>query len=393
MKKILYILTAIIVVVTVGFYAAAKYYLYSGPYVLDQCNPSETYTLDVFYSELDEYIKSFHDPNFKYNLKDVRGHFSITPGGSTDLYGACDMVYVFWILDELEERTTAEGRAHWANLIRSYQDPETGRFDRGNLSGESSTHATAFATAALKLLGSSPKYPHTWAEDIFSTPEQVDAWLDSFSWNEVWTGSHEAGAAAAVIDAPGGIDLPDNWDEMVLTAFTRRVDPRTGFWKNGILDPVLQEPTTVDLGGAAHFWWIYDHPGKSIPYPEKVIPGILELQRETGLWGARVFNGAFPQGIDFDAVNGMRIAWKSVSPQFRRENRGDIISALDRYACAAHYHLNHEGALEKYRKVHKIVGTLNTIAEVNMLYRELTGKERILTKKRWRSSLATVCWQ
>ncbi len=393
-KKLLWILLIFVSLAAAGFYTAVRYYLYSGPNVIDQCELSEKYDLRDFYSQLDEYIRSFHDSKYPYNPDDLRGHFSISPGGSTDLYGAADMVYVLWILNELDERTTASGREEWASVIQSYQNPKTGLFDRGNLSGESATHATAFASAALKLLGKRPKYPHRWAENIFSSPADIETWLDSFSWNEVWTGSHEAGAAAAVIDAPYGVDLPDEWKDWVLDAFTGRIDKKTGFWKNGIFDPVLRNPTTVDLGGAAHFWWIYDHLREPIPYPEKAITGIIELQRKTGLWGARVFNGAFPQGIDFDAVNGMRLAWKSASEDYKKENMDEVIASLDRYACAAHFHLTREGSVkEVYTKVHKIVGTLNTIAEVNLLYRELTGTDKFITPKKWRSALTRVTWQ
>ncbi|MEM9489528.1 MAG: hypothetical protein AAGC55_10315, partial [Myxococcota bacterium] len=230
---------------------AARYYLHSGPYVQDQCTPSDVYDLRGFAAQLDNYLKSYYDAKYPYDPQDIRGHFSIMPGGTTDLYGSADAVYILWITDQLEERTTAEGRAEWIAVLQSFQDPDTGLFDREIVSGESVTHATAFATAALRLLDAQPKYPHRWAEKLFRDRAAIDAWLDEFSWTEVWTGSHETGAMAAVIDSPTGVSISDGWEHQVLAAFTSRIDESTGFWKNGLFDAIFTSPTTVDLGGAA----------------------------------------------------------------------------------------------------------------------------------------------
>ncbi|MEM9493266.1 MAG: hypothetical protein AAGC55_29215, partial [Myxococcota bacterium] len=144
----------------------------------------------------------------------------------------------------------------------------------------------------------------------------------------------------------------------------------------------------------AHFWWLYDRLDRPIPYPEKAITGIIEVQRDTGLWGARIFNGAIPQGIDFDAVNGLRLALKAVSEDHRNAVKADIVATLDRYACVVDHHLARDGSMaELYPKIHKIVGTLNTIAEVNILYRQLTGRDRFILDRPWRSALTEVSWQ
>jgi hypothetical protein len=304
------------------------------------------------------------------------------------------MVFVLWILGELESRTTDAGRREWVSILQSFQDPRTGRFEPGGVAAESTMHATAFATAALKLLGSRPRHPHAWAEPLFAEPETIRRWVDSFNWNQIWSGSHELGAAAAVIDAPRGVDLPEKWGDWTLDVSTEKLDHRTGFWKNGVLDRVWRRPTTIDLGGAAHFWWIYHHLGRPIPYPEKVVPSILALQRESGLWGTRLFNGAYPQGIDFDALNGLRLAWLQLSEEARSAQRGQILEALDRYACAADAHLNGEGSVERlFRTSHKLVGTLNALAELDLLHRTLTGASKLETPRPLRSALTEVAWQ
>lgn len=394
MKKALIIVAVVLLVLVGGFFLAAAYYLYPGPDGIADADLSAQADLSRFAAQIPGVIERHHDPAFPFDPQDLRGHFSIDAGGSEDLYGAADLAYVLWITGELYDRTSAEGRAEWAAVINQYQNPETGLFDQGNDSGESVLHATAFATAALKLLGHKPAHPHRWAEDIFGSPEGIEAWLDSFGWNQIWSGSHDTGAAAAVIDAPEGISLPPDWEEWTLTAFTARLDERTGMWKNGVLDPILRFPTTVDLGGAAHFWWIYDHLAAPIPEAETAIRSTLRLQRDTGIWGARVFNGAFPQGIDFDAINGYRILLPWTSPEFREEMTDEILASVDRYAAALEFHLNRPDSLtELYRDSHKLVGVLNTIAEVDVLYRQLTGRRKITGMPQWRSALTFVAWQ
>jgi len=387
-------LLLVVLVVAVGAFAVYRYAWYSGPHLLDRCETSRTLRLEVFLPQLEPFLERFHDPRARFDRRDLRGLFSTRAGGHTDLYGSADLVYVLWILDELESRTTAEGRREWVSTLQSFQDPETGLFRPGEAAVESITHATAFATAALKLLGSRPLHPHRWAEQRFASPEAIREWVDSFEWHQIWTGSHELGAAAAVIDAPEGIRLPAEWADWTLEAFTERVDDDTGLWKNGLLDRVWRGPTTIDLGGAAHFWWIYHHLGRPIPHPEKVIANVLALQRKTGLWGTRLFNGAYPQGIDFDALIGLRVAWLQLSEEARASRRGQIKEALDRYACAADAHLDTAGSVDRlFRKPHKLVGTLNALAELDLLYRALTGRPKLETSSPLRSALTQVAWQ
>jgi hypothetical protein len=384
----------VVLVLLAGAYAVVRYAWYSGPYLLDRCDPSRSLRLDDFLSQIEPFLQRLHDSPANFDPHDLRGRFSSRAGGRTDLYGSADMVFVLWILGELESRTTTPGRQEWVSMIQSFQDPRTGRFQPGEAAVESATHATAFATAALKLLGSRPLHPHAWAEQLFADPGAIRQWVDSLNWHQIWSGSHELGAVAAVIDAPQGIRLPDEWADWTLAALTEKLDDETGLWKNGVLDLVWRRPTTVDLGGAAHFWWVYHHLGRPIPHPEKVIDNILALQRETGLWGTRLFNGAYPQGIDFDALNGLRLAWSQLSEESRSARRSQIVTALDRYACAAIAHLEANGSVERlFRRPHKLVGTLNALAELDLLYQALTGRPKLETAVPLRSALTRVAWQ
>lgn len=388
------LVVSLLVILIIGIWGVYQHYFDYGPDLeLDSCSNSQ-YGLQIFAGEIETFIKKFHDPAIAFKANDLRGEFSIHEGQSADLYGASDLVYILWITGELQERTNEQGRAEWAELLRSYQDSETGLFSRNIVAGESITHATAFATAALRLLGSKPQYPHQWADEIFNSKASIDKWLDSFNWHEIWTGSHEMGRAAALIDAPAGVDLPDGWRDWLIEAMTARNDPKTGFWKNGIMDFVLVDTTTIDLGGAAHFWWIYHHLGQPIPHPEKVIDGIISLQKKSGIWGNKLFNGPFPQGIDFDAVNGFRYAYGALPVEKQSQYREKILKSLNIYACAVNRFLNQPGAIHRYyHSAHKLVGTLNAIAETNQLHIQLTGTPIFLLPKNWQSTLNVISWQ
>lgn len=391
------IVGAIVVAIIVAAFGVYRYFWYSGPVPKSEIDPP--YDLSGFEAQLEGFLEAYHDPAYPFDPSDLRGHFSIDAGGETDLYGSTDVAYILWITGQLRERTTVAGRAEWAALINSFQNPDSGLYDRGNDSGESTTHATAFATAALRLLGHSPAVPHRWAEERFADRSSIEAWLDEFGWNQIWSGSHEAGAVAAVLDAPGGISLPVGWQREVIDALEDRIDPRTGYWKNGVLDVVLRRPNTIDLGGAAHFWWLYDRIGVAIPYPEKAIRGILRTQKRSGIWGTRLFNAPIPQGIDFDAINGYRLAYSALSTVERSagsgaELRESIIDSVYRYARAVDMHLSTSGSMQElYHSTHKLVGLLNAIAETNALCEQLGIAPVFETEGEWRSALEVVTWQ
>lgn len=353
-------------------------------------------TLDFggFVAQTHRFLGRFHRPPRALEGGGLRGEFASAADAAPDLYGAADAAYALWILDELDALAGPDDRAAWAERIRAYQDPDTGWFDRSRLAGHGTPHATAFATGALRLLGSAPAAPLRHAAALFADRDRIDAWLDGFRWQQIWTGSHAAGAAAALIDAPGGVALTGDWSETLLDALEARVDPRTGFWKRALHDRVWRRPTTIDLGGAAHFWWLFDRLGRPIPHAERAVEGILGLQRRTGLWGNRVFGGRFPQGIDFDALHGLRVAWPALLPERRDALAPRVRTALDRYARAAHAWLAPDGSVDRwFRTPHKLVGTLDALAELDLAARTILGEPRVRTPRPLRSALTSVSWQ
>lgn len=347
-----------------------------------------------FLADARRFLAGFQLPPAADLGDDLRGRFSSRRGGPHDLYGAADAAYALWILGELEARSSAAGRAEWAAHLQRFQDPASGLFDRAFLPGHGAAHATGFAVGALRLLGSGPTHPVRRGEQLFASRESTERWLDRLRWSQVWTGSHAAGVAAAILDAPEGVALPAGWADVLLDALTARVDPATGFWKRAWHDRVLRRPTTLDLGGAAHFWWLYDRLGRPLPHPARVLDGILGLQRPSGLWGSRIFGGAFPHGIDFDALHGLRVAWRDLAGPAREARRTRVEAALARYGRAAHDALCRPDATARlFRTPHKLVGTLDALAELDAASETVLGRRCSEGHPALRSALSRVAWQ
>jgi hypothetical protein len=55
---------------------------------------------------------------------------------------------------------------------------------------------------------------------------------------------------------------------------------------------------------------------------------------------------------------------------------------------------NADGSVERlFRTSHKLVGTMNALAELDLLYLTLTGSPKLETSDRLRSALTRVAWQ
>lgn len=101
-----------------------------------------------------------------------------------------------------------------------------------------------------------------------------------------------------------------------------------------------------------------------------------------------------PQGIDFDAVNGYRLACEALSAEGRGRARDRIVATLEQYGCAVAMHLSPDDSMsELYHSTDKLVGLFNAIAESNAVLQQLEGRDLFLLEGEWRSKLYVVAWQ
>jgi hypothetical protein len=295
------------------------------------------------------------------------------------------MVFTLFITNEFEnyyQDFTEEKRAIWIANIQKFQNPKTGWFKQGSwnyYSHHFKEHSTAYATSALKLLGSKSKYSLKLGNKL-KTKITVEIWLKKMQWGLLfWPGSHRGGGVPAVFATTGDVPHP-NFFELYFDWLDREADPEVGFWRRGLIHKIQKNRLTKhELGGSIHLYWIYEFMKHPIPYPEKVIDSTLKLQNKWGLWDKEI-----GYCIDLDAIFCMARCCKQLNGYRKDDIYESIIKFLD-YTIPK---LNDKNFLfNKYENSHKITGYLEAIAEIQKFYPDL-----IKTSKPWRESLDITPW-
>jgi hypothetical protein len=220
----------------------------------------------------------------------------------------------------------------------------------------------------------------------------MDRWLKGIWWDVVWVGSHQGGGIAASLHMTGEAD--DQWFDWYFDWLDREVNPQTGLWQRAWFKKIKKRPTMHDMGGAAHFWWIYQHRERPIPYPERVIDTLLGLQLDSGLWDRKPKKGDFPYCINCDAVNGIKLAYLTLLESGAEYRTDDIRRSFDRYLRRCREVLTAEGAVQRLYSdnSHDLPGAIIGIAEADQFFKTTTGKSRLKTRRPWRSVLEVICW-
>jgi len=259
---------------------------------------------------------SIHQTDFVDHLQNnsnFSGNFSLYPGRSSpDLYGMIDAAFTLFTINQLENKTDHASRSFWAKRILGCQ-ADNGWFTKNNLRGHSKEHATAYALSALQLL--SIEENENYIDQINPIPEILSIvrekhnfwnWIEKLDfefnphsilkkrlgWHYIWRGSHVGGGIAAIIGMTehlfsnwwGIENAAETWYSWYIEWLNQKVNPETGYWQLGVWNKFYIKPTLIDMGGAVHFYWIYEKLKKTFPYPEELIESTLSLQKNNGLY-------------------------------------------------------------------------------------------------------------
>lgn len=313
------------------------------------------------------------------------GQFSLHPGAkNSDLYGMLDAVYVLHTLGRLEEMTSIESRKEWAKRILACQD-EDGWFTGLSFRGHPKEHATAYAIGALKLLKAHDEVdylsliqPIKSLRSILENYSTFESWMShlgfwsirdipkkNLGWHYIWRGSHVGGGVAAVIGMleerliewwGGSVDV-EQWFIWYFNWLDRRVDVKTGLWQRAFWNLVYRGPTIIDLGGAAHFLWIYEARRQPFPYPQALIESTLRLQKKNGLYRDHPFC------IDLDANHALIRAYCQLSSSVQQRLKTRVHKAILADFTAISRYLLQTPLIEAYPDTHGLPGALIAMKE------------------------------
>lgn len=210
----------------------------------------------------------------------------------------------------------------------------------------------------------------------------------NLGWYNFWPGSHVgAGIMATMImreqlKAPGG-QVPAVQDVPELDAFfglaNDRIDAGAGCWRPRIKRLLRDQPSVGDLGGAAHFIWLYDRLGVRHPHPEPLLRHALRLQRPSGLFADR------PSCLDLDFTHVISYAARLGAAR----DVDAVDEAMLRNGLAVLAHVLDEPRLGAYEDSHGLPGALCAVAQVDsyLRWRRLDS-----TASPTRNVLAEACW-
>lgn len=364
-------------------------------------------------SQRSEQFLRLHNPHesVTWGSHPLTGSFSLYRNRpEPDLYGMIDAVYVLFILGRLEALTDRPSRQQWANRILACQD-EDGWFTRRNLRGHSREHATAYAIGALGLLATQPaetyidqirpipsllpiltdeKKFHHWITHLQFRYLPQDVLRKNVGWHHIWRGSHIGGGIAAIIGTlshlleewwPKRVQV-DEWFSWYFDWLDAHVNPKTGMWQRAFWNWLIRKPTLIDMGGAVHFYWVYEARKRPLPYPESIMESTLAMQKDTGLYKDHPFC------IDLDGNYCVIRAYLQLDEDKQKGYRRRVYqSALDNFEAIVTT-LSRTPLDEIYDDLHGLPGALAALTEC----RKLPGFPYNDSLTGWQHPLDSVWW-
>lgn len=249
------------------------------------------------------------------------GCYRMGRGRRPDLYASCDVALIRAIMGEdFRETLTQQQRKEWIDHINSYQVRSDGRYE--DTLGHSSLHANGMVIGALGVLRGRQRYPVNLYE-AFNTKGVVVSWLENeIDWSRQWGASHLFWGGMHCFSMSSACE-PD-WLDTVFQWLDAHLDERTGWWRKGVPHANRHEP----LGGSVHILPVYQHHGRTFPYPERVIDSVLALQLPNGRW-LETTNSNQMTYLELDALYALRYM-RSLAPDYRAD---DVAAAVSKYSC------------------------------------------------------------
>lgn len=263
--------------------------------------------------------------------------FASTPGGPETLYGSCFAVMILHYLKQLDALTQEEKLA-WAAYLNAWQDPETGYFLGPELVAEElksrkhsyehvSQHLAVHVLPALRLLGSQPQYPLTFAHQYLD-PDFLQSWLDARDWHDAWLeGNNLLFVGQFLVYLRDNENMPEaqNALDLFFSWLDKEVDPATGLWgSNGFCS------NPAALYGGYHQLLVYYYENHPVNYPERLVDVALSMQHADGGFDPSGGGGACKDADTVDILVNMYKAVDYKRPQIRIALRKGIEHILKR---------------------------------------------------------------
>lgn len=303
------------------------------------------------------------------------GRFGYRPGLEACSYGSADFVFARAATGRIAELSQDE-RDEWAAEINKHQDEEG--WYRKDHTTHHRAHTTAYAVAALLLLGRKPGRPLSGMAALAS-PESREGWIRSVNWSIIWPGSHYAAGLPAALAMTG--EAPEGFFDWYFAWLDRESDPASGFWRRGLAHRlgILRRPNMHDMGGAFHMYLVYERFGRPWPSPDKVVDLTLALQGQNGFW-----DGEVSYCIDLDGIycltRSSRNAGLAASRAASSEEgyrAAEVRAACERFLERAEATLCDRDFLgASYRNSHRLPGALVAVAECARTWPGIVRTER-----------------
>src|SRR5690554_2268645 len=345
--------------------------------------------------------------------------YNYNGGRKRDLFGVLDAFLSFYILDR--ESVRQMPLPLWFKAILSFQDASH-YFQAGDYTFHTQEHSTAYAISVLKLLSKECEECRQmfqqirlpiFYEKIIKQPNELEGWLNKLGfsfpqydlrlsfkhnlrliskrlgWHNIWPSSHIGGGVAAAIAMisnnyinQGLITSPEFSDffERYFSILDNRINKKYGVWKEGVFDFFWRSVNHRDIGGAVHFYWVYDHLGRNYLYPERLVSSCIKFGRANGLIKDKPFC------IDFDFTYLVNRSMKHLSYDFKD------ISSVDFFM-----YNNYQGIIEFYSKrsnfdrlndSHSIPGALASLIEVEDYFKS----RGFFVEGQTSRPFDTICW-